>query len=186
MQRKDINRGAFAIDDVLYAEECSVRIRRAEDHGFELAPITTAKGFKVDLETRNNDRVIFDDFALANLLWSRVRHVIPEILAGRQAIGLNERFRLYRYAQGQRFSWHSDGAFQRENGEMSLLTFMIYLNDGYTGGETRFEGTKVVGRTGMALVFHHGVVHEGAEVTEGRKYALRSDVMYGAVGKLGG
>ena len=106
MQRKDINPGAFAIDDVLYAEECTVLIRRAEDHGFELAPITTAKGFKVDLETRNNDRVIFDDFALANLLWSRVRHVIPEILAGRQAIGLNERFRLYRYAQGRRFSWH--------------------------------------------------------------------------------
>jgi len=62
MQRKDINPGAFAIDDVLYAEECTVLIRRAEDHGFELAPITTAKGFKVDLETRNNDRVIFDDF----------------------------------------------------------------------------------------------------------------------------
>jgi prolyl 4-hydroxylase len=186
MQRKDINPGAFVIDDVLSAEECTALIRRAEDHGFELAPITTAKSFKVDLETRNNDRVIFDDVDLANLLWSRVHHEIPQIVVGRQAIGLNERLRLYRYAQGQRFSWHSDGAFRREKGEMSLLTFMIYLNDGYTGGETRFEGTKVVGRTGMALVFHHGVVHEGAEVTEGQKYALRSDVMYGAVGKLGG
>ena len=117
MQRKDINPGAFAIDDVLCAEECTVLIRRAEEHGFELAPTTTAKGFKVVLETRNNERVIFDDVDLANLLWSRVRHVIPEILAGREAIGLNERFRLYRYAPGQRFSWHSDGAFRRENGE---------------------------------------------------------------------
>ena len=151
-----------------------------------VAAITTATGFRLDLETRNNDRVIFDDTALADWLWPKVRDEIPAILNGRPAVGLNERFRLYRYAPGQRFSWHSDGAFRRENGEMSLLTFMICLNDGYTGGETRFEGSKVVGRTGMALVFHHGVVHEEAEVTEGRKYALRSDVMYGAVGKLGG
>jgi hypothetical protein len=69
---------------------------------------------------------------------------------------------------------------------MSLLTFMIYLNEGYAGGETRFDDAKVAGRTGMALVFHHGLVHEGAEVTEGKKYALRSDVMYGPVGKFGG
>jgi predicted 2-oxoglutarate/Fe(II)-dependent dioxygenase YbiX len=186
MQRRDINPGAFVIDDVLNAEECAALIRRAEDQGFELAPITTAKGFKVDLETRNNDRVIFDDVHLATLLWSRVRHAVPQILAVRQAVGLNERFRLYRYAPGQRFSWHSDGVFRRASGEMSLLTFMIYLNDGYSGGETRFEDTKVVGRAGMALLFHHGMVHEGAEVTEGRKYALRSDVMYGPIGTLGG
>eukprot|EP01050_Picozoa_sp_SAG11_P042778 SAG11_NODE_19887_length_457_cov_0.717877_2_plen_114_part_00 len=29
-------------------------------------------------------------------------------------------------------------------------------------------------------VFQHDVLHEGAEVTRGRKYCIRTDVMYGA------
>ncbi|BAB77096.1 hypothetical protein ACN23B_28710 (plasmid) [Anabaena sp. FACHB-709] len=32
--------------------------------------------------------------------------------------------------------------------------------------------------TGMALCFVHDVVHEGVAVVQGRKYVLRSDVMY--------
>jgi hypothetical protein len=32
---------------------------------------------------------------------------------------------------------------------------------------------------GMALLFHHPVLHRGDAVTAGRKYVLRTDVMYG-------
>lgn len=56
---------------------------------------------------------------------------------------------------------------------------MIYLNDAYEGGSTRFEELEVEGKQGMALVFEHEQLHEGAEVTAGIKYVLRSDVMYG-------
>ncbi len=71
---------------------------------------------------------------------------------------------------------------------------MIYLNDGYRGGATRFEWTEVTrfewtevnGKEGMALVFEHGLVHEGAELTEGLKNVLRSDVMYGRIGQYAG
>ena len=38
----------------------------------------------------------------------------------------------------------------------------------------------------MALIFDHFLLHEGAAVTRGRKYVLRSDVMYGPVGQLYG
>lgn len=55
---------------------------------------------------------------------------------------------------------------------------MIYLNAEYEGGATRFEAVKVNGRAGMALIFQHGLIHEGAEVLHGVKYALRSDVMF--------
>lgn len=55
---------------------------------------------------------------------------------------------------------------------------MVYLNEGYEGGATRFEAAKVMGKAGMALLFQHGLIHEGAEVTQGVKYVLRSDVMY--------
>jgi hypothetical protein len=36
----------------------------------------------------------------------------------------------------------------------------------------------VVPRTGHALIFEHGLRHQGAEVSRGIKYVLRSDVMF--------
>ena len=182
----EIARGIFTIDDVLDTAACDALVARAEAHGFEIATINTRHGPEVDRDFRNNDRVIADDRILANDLWNRVRDAIPPFLLGRQVRGLNERFRYYRYGPGQKFSWHTDGSFRRENGEASLLTFMLYLNGGYTGGETLFPNAQVRGRPGMALVFEHALSHEGAEVTSGIKYVLRSDVMYGPVGQIAG
>jgi hypothetical protein len=140
----------------------------------------------LDREVRNNDRVIVDDVTLAERVWNRVDAFVPRMLLGRQVRGLNERFRFYRYAPGQKFSWHADAPFQRENGELSLLTFMVYLNDAFEGGATRFESLAVKGQIGMALVFEHGLIHEGGEVSKGLKYVLRSDVRYGRPGVLAG
>jgi hypothetical protein len=184
--RTDLADKLFTIDAVLSHAECRAMVERAEAVGFDIATINAWEGPRVDTTVRNNDRVILDDVALASELWGRVRERIPPLRGGRQVRGLNERFRFYRYTPGQKFAWHSDGPFQRENGEISLLTFMIYLNDGYRGGATRFEWTEVDGREGMALVFDHGLVHEGAELLEGVKYVLRSDVMYGRIGQYAG
>lgn len=38
----------------------------------------------------------------------------------------------------------------------------------------------------MALIFEHGLIHEGGEVSQGLKYVLRSDVMYGRLGVMTG
>jgi len=49
----------------------------------------------------------------------------------------------------------------------------------FEGGETNFAGgISVKPETGMVLVFQHQLLHEGAAVTKGRKYVLRSDVMF--------
>lgn len=176
--------GVFTLHPVLDHSECQALIERAEGIGFDKASIITARGAQVVEEVRNNDRVILDDEALAHDLWRRVRDYLPRILMGRELRGLNERLRFYRYVPGQQFRWHSDGCFERDNGERSLLTFMIYLNEGYSGGHTRFEWTQIAGRCGMALVFGHGLIHEGGKLLAGRKYVLRSDVMYGPVRKF--
>lgn len=61
---------------------------------------------------------------------------------------------------------------------------MVYLNADVTGGDTKFydENRKlrfaVRPERGMALVFAHLQLHEGAPVSSGRKYVLRTDVMY--------
>jgi prolyl 4-hydroxylase len=186
MRRQSVREGVFTVAGVLSSDECSELVAYAECHGFEIATINTRHGAEVDRDVRNNDRVILDDQALANQLWVRISSVVPSLLAGGQARGVNERFRFYRYLPGQKFSWHTDGAFERENGERSLLTFMVYLNEGYEGGATEFVSARVVGQTGMGLFFEHQLSHQGAAVTEGVKYVLRSDVMYGPVGRFAG
>ena len=186
MERQFITPSIFTISEVLNEQECREMIELASAQGFATATINTWSGPRIDKEARNNDRVIIDDFALAERLWQRVAAFVPSMRAGRQVIGLNERFRFYRYTPGQRFAWHADAPFSRDNGELSLLTFMIYLNAGYEGGTTRFESHTVAGQTGMALLFEHGLIHEGAVLTAGTKYVLRSDVMFGPIGRVSG
>jgi hypothetical protein len=186
MERRQITPNIFVISEVLALADCQQLISHAESQGFDAATINAWDGPRLDTEVRNNDRVIVDDPSLAERLWNRVGPFMPKMLLGRQVRGLNERFRFYRYSPGQKFSWHADAPFRRESGEMSLLTFMIYLNDAYTGGATRFETHSVEGQTGMALVFEHGLIHEGGEVAAGLKYVLRSDVMYGRLGVMAG
>jgi hypothetical protein len=178
--------GIFTLEKVLTLEECCEYITFTEAKGYEDAPITTASGFAMRPDIRNNARVIVDDVERADLLWQRIRDAVPAFLKGRQAIGLNERFRFYRYDPGERFAPHRDGAYRRPNGEESLLTFMVYLNEGFVGGETNFDTVSVTPRLGMALLFEHPLRHEGAAVTSGRKYVLRSDVMYSRVGEMRG
>src|SRR5688572_27727048 len=124
MKRQELAPGIFTIRGVLTVGECQQRIAFAEARGFDPATINALGVQRRDPDTRNNDRVIDDDFDLARRLWSRVETFMPPLLLGRPVRGLNERFRYYRYTPGQRFAWHFDGSFARPNGEASLLTFM--------------------------------------------------------------
>ena len=172
----------FTVSDVLAEAECGEWIRTMEEHGFSSAPITTAGGFVMAPSVRNNTRVIVDDPERAAALWTRISAFVPQTLEDHSVVGLNERFRVYRYDPGQYFRWHSDGPFVRNHQEQSLLTLMVYLSDDFAGGSTDFDtrrdALRVTPRTGMALVFEHPVRHQGAPVTAGRKYVLRTDVMY--------
>src|SRR5262245_13590442 len=107
----------FLLRAVLSPEECAAYIARAEAAGFDEAPITTARGFERRPEIRNNERVMLDDVDLAALLWRRVEPFVPARIGNATAVGLNERFRFYRYGPYQRFAMHSDGYYRRENGE---------------------------------------------------------------------
>lgn len=168
----------WTIDGFLTPDECREWVAFAEEVGFEDAPITTSAGPVMAPDVRNNTRVMVDDVERADDLWQRIEPFVPRRSSFPEPIGLNERLRFYRYDPGQAFRWHFDGAYRRPNGERSHLTFMVYLNDDFEGGDTRFEETVVEPRTGRALLFVHRQLHEGAEITSGRKYVLRTDVMY--------
>ncbi|RYG71026.1 2OG-Fe(II) oxygenase [bacterium] len=190
MQKHDIVPDRIiTIENFLSPQECEAYIRRSEEAGYEQASITTRIGQIMRPDIRNNSRVIMDDPSISEAFWDKVRPFVPSPLFGREAIGLNERWRFYQYEPGQQFKMHQDGSFKRDNGEKSQFTFMIYLNEGAEGGETRFrlnaspEIVTVVPRVGMALLFLHTLMHEGAPVRSGKKYVLRSDVMYSAESK---
>jgi len=168
----------FTVSGFLDPAECDSYIALSESRGFSDAPIETSMGPAMIKDVRNNSRVIVDDPSLAQLVWERARLYVPDMLVGHRALGVNERFRYYRYDPGQTFRWHRYGYFQRKNGERSRLTFMVYLNDDFERGETRFEDKLIRPTRGMALVFAHHLLHERVEVRRGRKYVMRTDVMY--------
>ena len=82
---------------------------------------------------------------------------------------------------------------QLANNSITEFTVLLYLSDsGLEGGETIFYGSHGAGprdeilrfkpKRGTALVHAHGtrcLTHEGAAVTAGTKYLLRTDLCYG-------
>eukprot|EP01118_Nematostelium_gracile_P001612 TRINITY_DN11676_c0_g1_i1.p1 TRINITY_DN11676_c0_g1~~TRINITY_DN11676_c0_g1_i1.p1 ORF type:complete len:200 (-),score=61.11 TRINITY_DN11676_c0_g1_i1:8-607(-) len=166
--------------------------------GFKQATIRLGAEQVQKDEIRNNATVIIDDPQLAELLWNRIKDVLPEEFKSIEeeemvAVGISDHFRFYRYEEGQKFVRHFDGY---EYGSMVYtqnadkkpqpkMTFLVYLNDSFEGGKTTFFNTKgteilaVEPTTGNALVYTQKLLHEGSVVTGGRKYVLRSDILFG-------
>ena len=200
MQKENLfSDSVFVLRDFLTPAECHAFIAESEQEGYEDAPITMGKAAIIIKEYRDNMRVMRDDTELAaNALFERAKPFLPETFIewdsdgwGQpkrkftfRAVSLNERFRFYRYDIGQAFNAHYDGSFQRDSHEASRLTFMVYLNADFTGGTTDFYHEdnalflRVTPEPGMALIFRHAILHAGVAVETGRKYVLRSDVMY--------
>lgn len=176
----------FTVSNLLSAAECDAWIARAESTGFDDAPINSSLGPIMRKDVRNNDRVLIDDETAAERLWERAKPFVSQRFGKFAAKGLNERFRIYRYAIGQFFEWHRDGCFERANGERSFFTVLIYLNEGFAGGETSFQDlddfsdrtVHIKPQTGLALFFEHPLLHKGEPIMSGHKYVLRTDVMY--------
>lgn len=179
-------------DAVFTPEECQQFIDLSEQKGYEAATITLGRNhFELRTEVRNNDRVIYDDVQLAEQLFTRLHDLLPSKLNGWDLIGLNERFRFYRYQSGQTFKPHWDAPYERDRWRRTQLSLLVYLSADFVGGETIFyqdtamrkpcletRQAVVVPQQGQVLIFEHQQLHEGAPVISGIKYVLRTDVMY--------
>lgn len=87
---------------------------------------------------------------------------------------------------------HKDACYTTENGEeKSFITLHLYLNEAdkesqLEGGATSFHGANwderhmdVMPKIGRVLLFQHKrLLHSGADVTNGIKFTMRTDVMY--------
>jgi len=132
----------------------------------------------------NNTRVMIDSLDFADHLYQRVKDFIPPTWNQRERACLNERLRFLRYHKGEYFGPHFDGEYRRDDGERSYITLMLYLNEGFEGGNTTFLDMNSEARyevnlqTGMVLLFQHDIFHEGSLLKGGAKYCMRTDVMY--------
>lgn len=168
----------WLIEDFLSQKECDDLILFSEQRGYEEATVSLKSGAKMMKGIRNNSRLMYEDQKLADKYWLSLQDVCPKEIDNYESVGLNEQFRFYKYESNQRFKRHIDGRFVRNELEESRITFMIYLNDDFSGGETAFDDVVITPQTGAALCFIHEQKHEGCPVTAGTKYVLRSDVMY--------
>jgi prolyl 4-hydroxylase len=92
-----------------------------------------------------------------------------------------EPLQVLRYAPGEQYHEHSDALPGVAATQQRVLTFLVYLDEDYEGGETSFPavGLKVRGRTGDGLLFRNAsadgrpdeqAVHAGLPVTGGVKH----------------
>jgi len=187
----DANRAyCVTVDDVYTKAECDTIIAMTEKRGYAPALVNIGRGRQQRMDDfRNSMRCMYDDPAFAAELWSRIAWAVPPRFNGCKVVGLNERMRFLRYDPGQKFDSHFDGQFTRSNGERSYITYQLYLNGGFGGGATTFidptlftnaPRASCVPAPGRILLFQHDLLHRGDTPVSGRKYVLRTDVMYEA------
>ena len=177
MEIKGLSDKIWLIEDFLTPTECDDLIIFSEQKGYSEADVGLSSGAKMMKNVRDNDRLIYEDRKLADDLGNKFLSSKHFVVDGIAPLELNKRFRFYRYDSGQRFKRHIDGRVIIGNIE-SRVTFMIYLNNDYEGGETKFDHITIIPKKGLALCFIHEQKHESVAITNGVKYVLRSDIMY--------
>jgi hypothetical protein len=179
----------WTVADLFSPGECASLIEFADRQEWLPATVNRAEGRVVSSELRDSSTAVLRDPALAADLYRRALPHVPASMTadldGRGCVamdvsGVYEPVRVYRYEPGQHFGLHQDQSYFGDDGTKSLLTFMVYLNDDFEGGETHFpeQGETIAPKTGTALVFQHRLLHAGQRVKTGTKLVLRSDVLY--------
>ncbi|CAE8639678.1 unnamed protein product [Polarella glacialis] len=196
--------GCFVVHNVLTPGECDQIVKLTETFGF------TEDGLNARWLGRRNENCLWlADDQLCNAVFERCRPLFPQEVEGGKVCGLNARWRVYKYSPGDSYVAHIDSSFpgsgldafgglvrDKYGDRWSRLTCVIYLNDEFKGGSTRFfvpaalQGESpgvadVQAKLGAATCFFHGdhprsmnLPHEGALLESGTKYVVRTDVLY--------
>lgn len=141
--------GAFQLLNVLSQEECQRLIQASEAMGY-----LPDAAVSLPRDVRHNDSLTWVvDKHTDSIIWNRVKHLMHDeqrVFDGKSALGINARFRFYRYSKGDYFKPHSDGSWPGSRvlnnkliadsygDRFSQMTFLILLSEDFDGGATRF------------------------------------------------
>jgi len=198
--------GAFHLLNLFSNEECQ-----------RFIDFTEKLGYQRNLDTsESNDKLTWIiDNTTERIIWNRCKDLMENmkyLFENRKPLGLNAKFRFYRYNEGDYLKFHTDNACPGRRvinkylianaypDRYSEMTFLIFLNEDYDGGATRFlvdkdalvqkENDKssvmeVDIRTpaGSVLCFPHGFhplhwLYSFEPVVKGTKYIIRTDVLF--------
>eukprot|EP01084_Bolivina_argentea_P089699 161803_1 len=181
------------IPNAFSEDECKQLINFSENIGYKEALVNLGFGYKDKInEFRNHQKLSIDNTKMADYIFNRIESIIPKQFDNRTFVNINERLRFLRYSPQQYFGAHYDGMYRRHNGQRSLITIIIYLNDNYNGGQFTFlhptnehKTHSIKPKTGMILLFEQNeLYHQGSMVLNNNqnenifKYCIRSDLMY--------
>jgi prolyl 4-hydroxylase len=167
---------AVVAEGFLSATECAYLVAAAEPMLQPSVVVDPATGRMVPHPVRTSDAAMFGVFA-EDLVVNAINRRIAALSGTAPAQG--EPLQVLRYRPGGEYKPHMDALPAELN--QRILTVLVYLNDGYEGGETRFVRTGLAyrGRTGDALLFSNAsadgrpdpmALHAGLPVTSGAKY----------------
>jgi hypothetical protein len=213
---------ALSIDNFYSKLECDQLIRRAAsatEQGFqyitEAAHISPdGSSYPVKLQNPNPHKLsVFYHPPTISRMWRKLKDCIDPLIESfierencGPPLGLNPRLRVLRYdcCDNDRFEPHFDATTMVGQKQKSLLTVLLYLNDGggkeFEGGDTLYLDShissknqietlmykatenisKVTPESGRVVIFEHDLFHSGAPLLSGTKYVLRTDVLFAA------
>jgi prolyl 4-hydroxylase len=157
-------------------EECDFLIERSSPSLRPSLVVDPQTGRQVPNPVRTSDAVGFPLVSESPAIHALCRRLAE---ASDTHVKQGEPLQVLRYRPGQQYRPHFDAIGDSDN--QRVLTFLVYLNDDYEGGETEFlsTGLKVKGRKGDGLLFRNadssGVLdpraqHAGLPVLAGEKY----------------
>jgi len=158
------------------AAECDFLIRAAEPWLTPSLVVDPQSGQMVQNPVRTSDAMAFPWIAESPAI-----HALNRRLAAATGTepAQGEPLQVLRYRPGQQYRPHLDAVSGDPN--QRILTALVYLNDGYEGGETQFprSGLTFSGAKGDALIFANALpdgrgdpeaLHAGLPVRSGEKY----------------
>lgn len=164
------------VERLLTGQECAFLIELADPRMRRATIFHEAEQRFVEDPIRRSDRAgfpIVSEWPFVRAINLRIAH------ATGTGVDCGEPLQILRYGPEQEYRPHFDAIAGMDNPR--VLTALVWLNDDYSGGETRFEdlGLSERGSTGDLLLFANTLAddspdarvrHSGAPVTDGFKY----------------
>lgn len=209
----------MVIENVLCSEDCKDIMKKSEELCFD----KISKKYK-NGKQRKSSRLLVIDEMMANKIWYGLekvlkaemrKHKVPKqplgfsVTRGQWKLhGLNNAARICKYDSQEKefFAPHFDAQFCPNADKRSLFSLLVYLNDGFAGGETNFyfpknanlstkgmtveeeinanggiengyECVKILPSFGNAVLFSQNLLHESSPIITEQKYILKTDVL---------
>lgn len=180
------------LDNVLSMEECDELINLSMGRLEPSHVIDASTGEEIAASGRTSKGMYYT-IRENSLVW-KIEQIIAELT--NYPIEQGEGLQVLNYKIGEEYKPHFDyfpsGQVKAEKGGQRIGTFLIYLNDVSSGGETVFPkaGVSIVPKKGSAVYFHYGnskgqvdrfSLHTSVPVTKGEKWVATKWIRQGKI-----